>query len=163
MWQRWGSLAACLAIVIAAGFALPHFLDRSEPDDPPVFVGSPFEDIDSPEEFEKLGFTIDAPENAEDVTYCIYDGTIARVDFILNDHEYTYEAAKLNGNFSRAEGDAVGSTTLNAKYDATLDCLSPDTWRAHWSKNGVSYYLSNFDGASEDMIADVAELLIGQS
>ena len=65
MWRRWGSLAACLAIVIVAGFAFPHFFDRSESDNPPVFVGSPFEDVDGPEGFEKLGFTIDAPENAE--------------------------------------------------------------------------------------------------
>ena len=36
MWRRWGSLAACLAIVIVAGFAFPHFFDRSEPDDPPA-------------------------------------------------------------------------------------------------------------------------------
>lgn len=163
IWQRWGSLAACLAIVIAAGFAFPHFFDRSESDDPPVFVGSPFEDVDGPEGFEKLGFTIDAPENAENVYYCIYDGKIARVDFTLNGHEYTYEAAKLDGNFSRAEGDAVGSTVLNAEYGATLDCLSPDTWRAHWSKEGVNYYLSNFDGASEEAITAAAELLMGQN
>ena len=149
MWRRWGSLVACLAIVIVAGFAFPHFFDRSEPDNPPVFVGSPFEDVDGPEGFEKLGFTIDAPENAENLYYCIYDGKIARVDFTLNGHAYTYEAAKLDGNFSRAEGDAVGSTALNAEYGATLDCLSPDTWRAHWSKEGVNYYLSNFDGASQ--------------
>ena len=89
MWRHWGSLAACLAIVIVAGFAFPHFFDRSEPDDPPVFVGSPFEDVDGPEGFEKLGFTIDAPENAENLYYCIYDGKIARVDFTLNGHEYT--------------------------------------------------------------------------
>ena len=83
MWRRWGSLAACLAIVIVAGFAFPHFFDRSEPDNPPVFVGSPFEDVDGPEGFEKLVFTIDAPENAENLYYCIYDGKIARVDFTL--------------------------------------------------------------------------------
>lgn len=163
MWRRWGSLAACLAIVIAAGFVLSHFFDRSEPDDPPVFVGSPFEDVDGPEGFEKLGFTIDAPENAENLYYCIYDGKIARVDFTLNGHAYTYEAAKLDGNFSRAEGEAVGSTVLNAEYGATLDCLSPDTWRAHWSKEGVNYYLSNFDGASEAAITAAAELLMGQN
>ena len=149
--------------MIAAGFVLPHFFDRSEPDDPPVFVGSPFEDVDGPEGFEKLGFTIDAPENAENLYYCIYDGKIARVDFTLNGHEYTYEAAKLDGNFSRAEGEAVGSTVLNAEYGATLDCLSPDTWRAHWSKESVNYYLSNFDGASEEAITAAAELLMGQN
>ena len=163
MWQRWGSLAACLAVVIAAGLVVPRIVNHGESNDPPLLSVSPFEDIDGPMGFEKLGFTIDAPEGAENLYYCIYDGEIARVDFTLNDHEYTYEAAKLDGNFSRAEGDAVGSIVLNAEYGATLDCLSPDTWRTHWSKNGVSYYLSNFDGASEDMIADVAELLIGQS
>ena len=163
MWRRWGSLAACLAIVIVAGFTFPHFFDRSESDNPPVFVGAPFEDVDGPEGFEKLGFTIDAPENAENVYYCIYDGKIARVDFTLNGHEYTYEAAQLDGNFSRAEGDAVGSTALNAEYGATLDSLSPDTWRAHWSKEGVNYYLSNFDGASEEAITAAAEMLMGQN
>ena len=162
-WQRWGSLAACLAIVIAAGFAVPRIINRAEPDDPITFVGSPFEDTDGPDGFEKLGFTIDAPENAENLYYCIYDGNIARVDFTLNGHEYTYEAAKLDGNFSRAEGDAVGSTVLNAEYSATLDRLSPDTWRAHWSKNGVSCYLSNFDGATEESITAAAELLMEQN
>ena len=162
-WRRWGGLAACLVIVIAAGSALPQFLDRSEPDDPPVMVGSPFEDIDGPEGFEKLGFSIDAPEGAEDVTYCILDGEIAQVDFTLDSHKFTYRAAKLDGDFSGANGEVVGSASLNAEYNAVLDCLSPEMWRAHWNKDGVSYYLSNFDGASEETITDAAELLMGQN
>ena len=121
---------------------------------------SPFEDVQSAEEFEPLGFSIDAPEGAEDVTYCIYDGAIARVDFTLSGHDYTYEAAQLDGNFSRADGEAVGSVSLNAEYDATLDRLSPDVWRAHWSKDGVSYYLTNFDGAEESAITGVADTLM---
>ena len=40
---------------------------------------------------------------------------------------------------------------------------STDTWRAHWSKEGVNYYLSNFDGASEEAITAAAELLMGQN
>lgn len=160
MWRRWGSLAACLAIVIVAGFTFPHFFDRSESDNPPVFVGAPFEDVDGPEGFEKLGFTIDAPEGAENVTYCIYDGEIARVDFTLDGHGYTYEAAKLDGNFSRVEGEAVGSTALNAEYGAVLDRVSPDTWRAHWNRDDVSYYLTNFDGAEESAITEVANALM---
>lgn len=163
MWRRWGSLAACLAIVIAIGAALPRFFDRTEPDDPPVMVGSPFEDVDGPEGFEKLGFAIDAPEGAEDVTYCVYDGTIAWVDFTLDGHEYSYEAARLDGNFSRADGEAMGSVSLNAAYDATLDRLSPDTWRAHWSRDGVSYYLTNFDGAEEADITAAANTLMENS
>ncbi len=159
-WQRWGSLAACLALVIAAGFALPRITNQGEGDDPPVMAGSPFEDVTGPEDFEKLGFVIDAPAGTEDLYYCIYDGEIARVDFTLDGHEYTFEAAKLDGNFSRAEGEAVGSTVLNAEYNAVLDRLSPDTWRAHWSKNGVSYYLTNFDGAAESAVTAAAQALM---
>ena len=163
LWRRWGSLAACLVIVAAACVALPRLWNGSQPSDPPVLGGSPFEDVSGPEEFEKLGFTIDAPEGAEDVTYCIFDGEIARVDFMLNGHAYTYEAAKLDGNFSRAEGEAVGSVSLNAQYDATLDRLAPDTWRAHWSRGDVSCYLTNFDGAEEAAITGLADTLMGNN
>ena len=159
--RRWGGLAACLAIVmIAAGLALPHLLEHSGQESPPVLMGSPFEDVQSAADFEKLGFTIDAPEGAENVTYCIYDGAIARVGFTLDGHEYTYEAAKLDGNFSCAEGDAVGSTVLNAEYGAALDRLPSDSWRAHWSADGVSYYLTNFDGAEETAVTAAANALM---
>lgn len=159
-WRRWGSLAACLVLVLAVGVVLPRIMDQGEPNEPPVLGGSPFEDVSGPEDFERLGFAIDAPEGAEDLYYCIYDGKIARVDFTLDGHGYTYEAAKLDGNFSRAEGEAVGSTALNAEYGATLDRLFPDTWRAHWSRDGVSCYLTNFDGAEEGNVTAVANALM---
>ena len=162
MWKRCSAMAACLALVVTVtlGFLSPFLSRDSAANEPPVMVGSPFEDVQSAEEFEPLGCSIDAPEGAEDVTYCIYDGAIARVDFTLSRHDYTYEAAKLDGNFSRADGEAIGSVSLNAEYDATLDRLSPDVWRAHWSKDGVSYYLTNFDGAEESAITGVADTLM---
>ena len=162
-WRRWSGLAACLVFVLAIGIVLPRMKDQNGPSDPPVLGGSPFEDVTGPEDFEKLGFSIDAPAEAENTSYCIYDGTIARVDFTLDGHAYTYEAAKLDGNFSCAGGEAVGSAALNAEYNATLDRLSPDTWRAHWSSGGVSYYLTNFDGAEEASITDVANTLMVQN
>ena len=45
-------------------------------------------------------------------------------------------------------------------YGATLDRVSPDTWRAHWSRDGVSCYLTNFDGAEESAITEVANALM---
>lgn len=128
MWKRCSAMAACLALVVTVtlGFLSPFLSRDSEANEPPVMGSSPFEDVQSAEEFEALGFSIDAPEGAEDVAYCIYDGAIARVDFTLSGHDYTYEAAKLDGNFSRADGEAVGSVSLNAEYDATLDRISPD-------------------------------------
>ena len=162
MWKRYSAMAACLALVVTVtlGFLSPFLSRDNEANEPPVMVGSPFEDVQSAEDFETLGFIIDAPEDAENVSYCIYDSAIARVDFTLDGHEYTYEAAQLDGNFSRADGESVGSISLNAEYGATLDRLSPDTWRAHWSKDGVSYYLTNFDGVEESAIIDVADTLM---
>ena len=162
-WKRYSAMAACLALVttLTIGFLHPFFAGDSEGNEPPVLGGSPFEDVQSAADFEeKLGFVIDAPEGAENVTYRIYDGEIACVDFTLDGHEYTYEASKLDGNFSRAEGEAVGSTVLNAEYGATLDRVSPDTWRAHWNRDDVSYYLTNFDGAEESAITEVANALM---
>ena len=162
-WKRYSAMAACLALVttLTIGFLHPFFAGDSEGNEPPVLGGSPFEDVQSAADFEeKLGFVIDAPEGAENVTYCIYDGEIACVDFTLDGHEYTYEASKLDGNFSRADGEAVGSTALNAEYGAVLDRVSPDIWRAHWSRDGVSCYLANFDGAEESAITEVANALM---
>lgn len=162
-WKRYSAMAACLALVttLTIGFLHPFFAGDSEGNEPPVLGGSPFGDVQSAADFEeKLGFVIDAPEGAENVTYCIYDGEIARVDFTLDGRGYTYEAAKLDGNFSRADGEAVGSTTLNAEYGATLDRVSLDTWRAHWNRDDVSYYLTNFDGAEESAITEIADTLM---
>ena len=165
LWKRYGALAACLVLVVGVtlGYLYPHFIGDDSQDDPNVMVGSPFEDVQSAEDFETLGFVIDAPEGAADVSYCIMDGEIAQVDFTLDGHSYLYRAAKLDGDFSGANGEVVGSASLNAEYDAVLDCLSPEMWRAHWSKDGVSCYLSNFDGASEETITAAAELLMGQN
>ena len=162
-WKRYSAMAACLALVttLTIGFLHPFFAGDSEGNEPPVLGGSPFEDVQSAADFEeKLGFVIDAPEGAENVTCCIYDGEIACVDFTLDGHEYTYEASKLDGNFSRADGEAVGSTALNAEYGAVLDRVSPDIWRAHWSRDGVSCYLTNFDGAEESAITEIADTLM---
>ncbi len=162
-WKRYSAMAACLALVttLTIGFLHPFFAGDSEGNEPPVLGGSPFGDVQSAADFEeKLGFVIDAPEGAENVTYCIYDGEIARVDFTWDGRGYTYDAAKLDGNFSRADGEAVGSTALNAEYGATLDRVSLDTWRAHWNRDDVSYYLTNFDGAEESAITEIADTLM---
>lgn len=165
LWKRYSAMAACLALALTVtlGFLSPFLNRDQEASDPPVMVGSPFEDLDGADGFEKLGFSIDAPEDADNIQYCIVDGEIARVRFSVDDHKYTYEAAKLGGNFSCADGDAVGSAALNAKYDAVLDRLSQDKWRAHWSNDEVSYYLSNFDGAGEEDITDLVQTLISAS
>lgn len=163
-WQRWCGLAACLALIAAASLSLPSSVSRPDQSDPPVLVGSPVEDVAGPQDFaQTLGFSIDAPEGAEDVQYNIFDGEIARVRFSLDGHSYTYQAAQLEGNFSGMTGEAVGSVSIDAEFGGVLDRLSMDCWRAHWSCGGVSYYLSNTDGASEEAVTTAAQALIAAS
>ena len=162
LWRRYGAVAACLVLAAAVGILYPHFSGKGETDDPPVMVGSPFEDVAGPQDFERLGFVIDAPEGAENLYYCIFDGEIARVDFTLNGHDYSYEAARLDGNFSRVQDEAVDSSSLNAECGAVLDRVSSGAWRAHWTSGGVSCYLTNFDGAGEADITAAANALMEQ-
>ena len=159
-WQRWGSLAACVAAAVVIGIMLPRITKQPVADDPPLLAVSPFEDVSGSEEFEKLGFTISAPEGAEEIFYCIVDGEIAQIDFMLESHNYLYRAAKLDGDFSGANGKVASSTSLNAEYNAVLDRLSPESWRAHWVKDGISFYLINFDGASEEAVSETVRLLM---
>lgn len=161
--RRWGGLAACLAIVAAVGLTLPKLIDSTEQNPSLELVGSPIEDVSGVEDFERLGFAIDAPEGAEDISYHILDGEIAQVVFSLGGQKYTYRAARLDGDFSGVYGEPVGSVSLDAEYDAVLDRLSPDTWRAHWVKDSVSYYLANFDGAGEEAVTAAVKALVGKN
>lgn len=165
-WQRWGSLAACLAVIIAAGLLLPRLLNApgsNDPydSDPPELGGSPIVDVSGAQEFERLGFTIDAPDGAGNVSYQILDGKIAQVLFSLDGREYTYRAAGLDGDFSGANGEPAGSAALDAEYGAVLDRLSPAIWRAHWSRGSISFYLVNADGADEKTVTAVVKTLLG--
>lgn len=159
-WKRWGSLAACLALVLAVGLLLPRLRNNDiEPPDPPTLGGSPYEDVTGPEDFAKLGFTIAAPADAEDPYYCIYDGEIAQVIFTLDGHKYIYEAAKLSGNFSRLQGEAVSTASLDAASNATLDHLEDGSWRAHWQQGEISFYLTSSAASEEEITAVVQSLL----
>lgn len=148
VWRRYAALAACLVLVITAGFfafrsptAQPELPD-DDSSDPPVMAVSPFEDLQSADEFSSLGFTIDAPEGATDVTYCIAYGNTALVAFTMNGCEYRYEASK-EEVFSEAADETP----------AIIDD------HAVWETGGIHYRLSAYGGASADAILDLAEQL----
>lgn len=107
IWRRYLSLAACLLLIITAGFSLPKWLTSgdgnlpgnnpgrdTELQDPPTLAASPYEDVEKPEDFARLGFAIDAPAEASNIAYCIAYGTTAQVDFTMAEHHYTYLAEK---------------------------------------------------------------------
>ena len=147
VWRRYAALAACLVLVCMAGFfALrgeKNVPVQKEPADtelsqPPMMSASPFEDLQSADGFAKLGFTIDAPEGATDVSYCIAYGDTAQVSFTLNDCEYRYEASR-EEVFSKAADEAP----------AIID------GDAVWKTDSVQYRLSAY-GASEEALLQLA-------
>ena len=126
-WRRYLSLAACLVLIVAAGLTLPQVLpsgadhvpggssdiQNPEGNDPPTLAGSPFVDVDGPEDFADLKLSIAAPEGASEVSYCIAYETTARVDFTLDDHAYTYLAARTAADLSDIDGAVQESLTLS--------------------------------------------------
>ena len=92
---------------------------------------SPFEEVISADDFsETLGFSIEAPEGAEDVSYSVAFGETAIVDFTLDGNAYTYYASKDVGDISVGDGS-----------EAPLS----QTWEA----GGINYLLLNTDGAGK--------------
>lgn len=117
-WRRYLSLAACLVLIVTAGLTLPQVLPNGadhvpggssdiqnpEGNDPPTLAGSPFIEVDGPEDFADLQLSIAAPKGASEVSYCIAYETTARVDFTLDGHAYTYLAARTDTDISGIDG-----------------------------------------------------------
>ena len=194
-WRRYLSLAACLVLIVTAGLTLPQVLPSGadnvpggssdihnpEGNNPPTLTGSPFVDVDGPEDFADLKLSITAPEGASEVSYCIAYETTARVDFTLDGHAYTYLAACTDDDISGIDGEAQDSRTLTlpsangSETDVVLERLRltspdsssaadiPDTWRASWQTTGVSYCLLNEDGADEDAVCALLKTLAAQT
>lgn len=143
VWQCYAALAACLVLVCTAGFFALRG-EKSTPvqepsadmefSQPPMMAVSPFEDLLSADEFSRLGFTIDAPEGAADVTYCIAYGNTAQVSFTLNGCEYCYEASK-EEVFSEAADETPQLTGVDAVWKnadvqyrlRTNSCIASET------------------------------------
>ena len=151
VWQRYAALAACLVLVCTAGFfALRGEKStpvQTEPADtelsqPPMMSVSAFEDLQSADGFAKLGFTIDAPAGASDVSYCIAYGDTAQVSFTLGGCEYRYEACAEEPFSEEA-----------AETPAMLD------GGAVWEKDGVQYRLSAYGEVDTDTLLQLAEQL----
>ena len=151
VWQRYAALAACLVLVCTAGFfALRSEKSapvQTEPADtefsqPPMMSVSAFEDLQSADGFSKLGFTIDVPEGASDVSYCIAYGDTAQVSFTLDGCEYRYEASK-----EEVFSEAADETPVIIDGDAV------------WKTDSVQYRLSAYGSAPADAILALAKQL----
>ena len=85
-WRRWGAMAACLAVVIAGGLALPHLLPQNGTEDPPVMTGPGTEEMDSRAALEQaVGFSVEEAEHLpfapQEVLYTAFDSGLVQVEY----------------------------------------------------------------------------------
>lgn len=119
----------------------PQMGENSADDEDITLSPSPFEEVTSAEDFsETLGFSIDAPEDAENVSYSVAFGETAIVDFTLDGHAYTYYASKKVEDISSGYG-------------------STDTLSKTWEDGGINYLLLNTDGGSKEEFEKVLAAL----
>lgn len=152
---RWLAAAACFCLVILGVFRFSGVLggNVAPPDgtvgqsDPPVMVGSPYEDVDNAAGlYEKTGVRIDVPACAKTVSYSVYDKSIAHVRFTRDGVTYTVMAAAKSGDFSGVGGEIMSSEVIESKNSAVLARVrtefSGEMWKASWTDGRISYYLT---------------------
>ena len=161
-WRKYASIAACLVIFIGAGLAIPKVMDsnQADPTSPQdgayssdygdssdsgedlVVVGSPFIDVESAADFEsELGFAIDAPDDAENATYCIAYENTEIVNFTWQGHSYDYTAYRIGQTdvYELSSGDGIRMQT--------------------WDDGEFCFALGNSDGASEADFDELKQIL----
>lgn len=147
VWRKYAAIAACLVVFITAGAFLPGILNGDPaaptvPDDPPVLAGSPFVDVSGPQDFEtQLGFSINAPNGAEDVSFCIAYENTAIVTFTWNGHSYDYSSSRDAENLS-GNAEAVGGILSKS-----------------WQTDDLSFCLVNTDGAAQSEFDALVQML----
>lgn len=157
---------ACLCIAVFGIMRLMPTDPSISTPEPPLDLYTPYETVESAEDFQKIGISIDAPDGAENIAYAVIDGNIANIDFSLGENNYFVRASGQSGDFSGVSGDVLSSDQLDSKTNAVLyqiDCAPDVFWKVSWTDGRIHYFLSNTDGASADEVKAVALLLIAQT
>ena len=166
--KTFAPIAACLCITV---LGVIHFWPSGNPGtdsstNPPVLGNSPYTEVESPETFEQIGITLDAPEKAENERYAVLDGNIASIDFEIGDHSYFIVASAQSGDFSGLSGDVASSEQLDSKSNAVLyeiECEPTSMFKASWTDGKIHYYLGNTDGADKEDFKSICMELIRQT
>lgn len=153
-------IAACLCLVI---LGLTHFLSNpAAPDDEIVLGGNPFVEVESADAFKALSVTLDAPADAQEVSYAIIDGKIAELRFTLGGKAYIARASAQEGDFSGLVGQTQSQETVDAKTDAVLSVVKSDGTdycRLDWTNGKIKYCLYGTDEASKTQVLSAYEAL----
>ena len=161
-------LVAALAVAAAlAGCAAQKPETPSQPSESQnAQISNPIVQYDDASAFESLGIAIDAPKNADGVSYSIIGGELAQVKFTVDGSDYTYRAQKTDEDIS---GLYVEFEDESVHLDATYDkgCVGVDIKSvkdsegklAVWKLDGTMFALYT-ESASTEAIQSVAMQLV---
>ncbi|MBQ6569450.1 MAG: hypothetical protein IJL87_04255 [Clostridia bacterium] len=126
-----------------------------------IMVTNPFVSVENVGAIkETLGFSIDAPVGADDVSYSIIDNEIADIKFMFEGYRYNLRASKQSGDFSGLYGVEASTVQIDSGRDAILTVIEIDgeqCTKINWTNGSVNFVLSNTDGASKEDVAAVYE------
>ena len=152
-WRRWGAMAACLAVIVAGGLALPHLLTPNGTEDPPVLAGPGMEEMDSRAALEQaVGFSVEEAETLpfapQEVLYTAFDSGLAQIEY-RGENGQTALLRKSQGPEDNS-GDFNQypdvETLAAAEADVTLKGAEGQFVLALWQEDGFSYSLSLSQG-----------------
>ena len=152
-WRRWGAMAACLAVIVAGGLALPHLLTPNGTEDPPVLAGPGMEEMDSRAALEQaVGFSVEEAETLpfapQEVLYTAFDSGLAQIEY-RGENGQTALLRKSQGpedNSGDFDQYPDVETLAAAEADVTLKGAEGQFVLALWQEDGFSYSLSLSQG-----------------
>lgn len=118
-----------------------------------VQIPSPFVDVPSAEDFKSIGVEIDAPKDAENVSYSILDGKIACINFNKDDENYTLRASASEDELIGIYAEEKSSEELSNGAKFTAYDLEPEIFKAVITKDDIHYELS---GGDSDTVKSIA-------
>ena len=149
-WVRWGCAAACLCLILAAGF-LGAVRDQEVGLNPSyVEISSPILSMQTLEEMEEyMGFSVPVLDKAVD-GYCVYvmagEPAMGQVNY-ADGSEFRIQCGQ--GDISGIQGGAVEQTTVLAGVQVRL-CRLEDMTYALWEAEGFTFsYVYTDNGIAE--------------
>lgn len=162
--RKYLSLAACLIFLVAGAATLPHLVNLTTPEPPPIQIPQNITEAGSLQELSALvGFNVKAdfsfPFIVEETTYCSYWGELAQITYTGKEHTAIYRqsigAEDNSGNFSSyadVKEVHVDEMTITIKGNAENYVL------AIWTDGTYSYSISLNQGIAA---AEWLDILVG--
>lgn len=155
----------CLLVIGLTYFISGRETSSSETDllEGNVLSGNPLVEVDSPEAFSELGISLEAPENAADITYTIIGDQIAAMNFTMNGSTFEVRASAQADDFSGLTGTQLDTEVIDQRNNASI-CKIISEFAAYykitWTIGEINYCLFGTEDTTREEIIAVYNALV---